>query len=457
MDETNRPKIYTIRDLTRLIKTALETRFGDVWVEGELSNVSQPASGHLYFTIKDESAQLAAVLFRGSQRGLKFAPRDGMVVQAHGEIGVYERSGKYQLIVRELREGGLGALQARFEALKEKLRKEGLFEVSRKRALPMLPRHVGIVTSPTGAAIRDILNVIDRRFPNLHLVVVPAKVQGDGAAAEIAAAIDLINAVGGVDVLIVGRGGGSIEDLWCFNEEVVARAIARSRIPVISAVGHETDFTICDFVADLRAPTPSAAAELVVGRKDAFEDRLGVLEKQLAQVLRTRLLAAGARLAALARHYVFREPENRVLRYRQRLDALRGALRHGLTGGVREVRQRLIVAQGTMRHGLVGSVREVRQRVDESGGHMSHALALRRQLAAERLERHRLQLRALDPRGVLGRGYTLTRAIDGRVLASAGDVTAGSRLVTEFRDGRVVSTVEAKEAEVRAATMGDMR
>ncbi len=442
MDGDKQRKVYSIRELTRRIKAALESQFGEVWVEGELSNVSQPSSGHLYFTIKDEDAQLSAVMFRGNQRGLAFKPRDGVLVQAHGEISVYERSGRYQIVVRALEEGGKGALQARFEALKEKLRKEGLFERARKRPLPLLPRHVAVVTSPTGAAIRDILNVIARRFPNLHMVVVPTSVQGVGAAESIAAGIDLANAVGGFDVLIVGRGGGSIEDLWCFNEEVVARAIIRSRIPVISAVGHEIDFTISDFVADLRAPTPSAAAELVVGRKDAFEARIAVLEKQLAQHLRTRLVAVRGRLTTLARHYVFREPANLVLRHRQRLATLRGAMQHQLVGGVRDVRQRVMMTQGTMRHCLVGGLREVRQRVDENGARMGHRLALRRQLAAERLTRYRLQLRALDPRGVLGRGYTLTRTVEGRVLASVKDLAVGQRLVTEFGDGCVVSTAE---------------
>jgi exodeoxyribonuclease VII large subunit len=443
VDGDGQRNVYSIREVTRLIKTALETRFGAVWVEGELSNVSQPASGHLYFTIKDAHAQLSAVMFRGSQRGLAFKPRDGMVVQAHGEISVYERSGRYQIIVRQLEEGGKGALQARFEALKEKLRREGLFDAARKRPIPLLPQHVAVVTSPTGAAIRDILNVIRRRFPNLHVVVAPTPVQGAGAAESIAAAIDLANKVGGFDVLIVGRGGGSIEDLWCFNEEVVARAIARSAIPVIAAVGHEIDFTIADFVADLRAPTPSAAAELVVGRKDAFEARIAALEKQLAQLLRVRCAAVRARLTVLARHYAFREPANRISRDRQRIEALEAALRQRLVGSVNAVRQRVTLTQGTMRYCLVGGVREVRQRLDENAARIGHRLALRRQLAGERLTRYRLQLRALDPRGVLKRGYTLTRTADGRVLGSVKGLAAGERLVTEFRDGQVVSTADS--------------
>ena len=273
-------RVLTVTELTRLIKAALESEVGTVWVEGEVSNLRQPSSGHLYFTVKDANAQITAVLFRGDQQRLKFKPRDGLQVRVYGEISVYERSGNYQIIVRVLEEAGKGALQAKFEELKEKLQKEGLFDPARKKAIPLLPRHVGVVTSPTGAAIHDILNVISRRFPNLHLVLAPVKVQGEGAAREIAAAIEFLNRRGGFDVLIVGRGGGSLEDLWCFNEEIVARAIAASRIPVISAVGHEIDFTISDFVADLRAATPSAAAELVVGRKDAFEGTLDELTRR---------------------------------------------------------------------------------------------------------------------------------------------------------------------------------
>jgi exodeoxyribonuclease VII large subunit len=258
---SERLKVYQVSELTRALKALIESSIGSVWIEGEISNLRRPPSGHLYFTVKDATAQISAVLFKGNQRGLTFIPRDGLLVRVQGDVTVYEHGGNYQVIVRQMRESGAGALQARFEALKARLQAEGLFDPSRKKPLPLLPRRVGIVTSPTGAVIRDILNVLGRRFPNLHLMLVPVRVQGAGAAEEVAAAIDLLNERGEVDVMIVGRGGGSMEDLWCFNEEVVARAIARSRIPVISAVGHETDFTISDFVADVRAPTPSAAAE----------------------------------------------------------------------------------------------------------------------------------------------------------------------------------------------------
>ena len=418
MSDTAR-KVYRVIELTRLIKSALESRFREVWVEGELSNVKRPGSGHVYFTIKDEQSQLSAVMFRGSLQRLPFQPRDGMRVQACGDIGVYEPRGSYQIIVRTMEEGGIGTLQARFEALKKKLQAEGLFESARKRPLPLLPRCIGIVTSASGAAIRDILNVIGRRFPNVRIVLAPVRVQGAGAAEEIAEAIGDLNRLGGVDVLIVGRGGGSLEDLWAFNEECVARAIAASALPVIAAVGHETDFTIADFTADLRAPTPSAAAELVVGRKDAFMSAMADYDRRLARALKQAVETARTRLAALRGSYVFREPGNLALRYRQRIET----------------------ADRATRLALLDRVRDIRLRLDEAAIHMTHGVQLRRQRAGDRLERYRLQLRALDPRGVLRRGYTLTRAADGRLLMRAAEAVPGTRLHTEFSDGTVESTV----------------
>ncbi len=417
-------RVYSIIELTRLIKTALESRFRSIWVEGELSNVKRPASGHLYFTIKDKQAQIDAVMFRGSQQRLTFEPRDGIMVQAQGDIGVYEPRGSYQIVVRVMEEGGAGALQARFEALKRKLQAEGLFEAGRKRPLPLLPRCVGVVTSGTGAAFRDILNVIGRRFPHLRIVLAPVRVQGTGAAEEIAEAIGLLNRLGGVDAMIVGRGGGSLEDLWAFNEECVARAIAASAVPVISAVGHETDFTIADFTADLRAPTPSAAAELVVGRKDAFESAIADMRRRMERALRQVAAAARARLGVLSGSYVFREPGNLSVRYRQHLTQV----------------------GRTARQALLDRVRDNRLRLDEAAIRMAHTVQMRRQQSGDRLERSRLQLRALDPRGVLRRGYTLTRDADGHLVIRAAQVPPGGRLVTEFQDGSVASIVAGTPA-----------
>jgi len=432
MDDARR--VYTVAELTRLVKQTLEDEVGRVWVEGEISNFRRQASGHAYFTLKDERAQLSAVLFAGAQRGVAVPLADGLQVRLFGDLSVYEPRGQYQLIVRQVEAGGQGMLMARFDALKRRLQAEGLFDEARKRPLPLLPRHVGIVTSPTGAAIRDILNVITRRFPNLHVVLAPARVQGAGAAEEIAAAIDRLNALsacaaslplgaaasctGGplpspLDVLIVGRGGGSLEDLWCFNEECVARAIARSKIPVISAVGHEIDFTISDFVADVRAPTPSAAAELVVGRKEDFEEALRNQARTLRQSLRQRLTELRGRLETARASHVFHAPRHAVERTAQALDALEMRLKQSLTGSA--VRQR--------------------RRVEELQRRMAHAVPVelqRRQRQVAALER---QLRALSPVAVLERGYSLTRTADGRLVKSVRQVSVGAHLRTQVADG----------------------
>lgn len=435
------PKALTVSELTRMIKGSLESQFGSVLIEGELSNVSQPASGHLYFTIKDAGAQISAVMFRGNQRGLAFKPRDGMLVRATGEISVYERRGNYQILIRRMEDGGKGTLQAQFEALKEKLQKEGLFAAERKRPLPMLPQHVGIVTSATGAAIRDILNVISRRFPNLHVLLAPAKVQGDGAAEEIAAQIDRLNEIGGLDVLIVGRGGGSLEDLWCFNEEVVARAIVRSAIPVISAVGHEVDFTISDFVSDLRVPTPSAAAELVVGCKESFQERLSTIQNCLVRALRERTDAAGHRLARAAGSYVFREPANAAARHRQRLDSLKMRMEHKLRGAVQGAQQTLDMVGVRIHQRPQAAIQANRKQLEDLQLRLVHRMRLRQQMALQDVRRYETQLRALNPLEVLQRGYSVTRGEDGRIIVKATDVNLGETVVTQVGRGHIESKV----------------
>ena len=418
-------KIYQVSELTRLIKVALENEFGSVWVEGEISNLRKPASGHFYFTLKDADAQLAAVLFRGQQAALRLALRDGLKIRAYGQLTAYEKSGQCQIVVRRVEAAGLGSLQEAFEALKKKLAAEGLFAAERKRPMPLLPQHVGIVTSPTGAALRDILQILDRRFPNLHIVLAPVRVQGAGAAQEIAAAVDALNARGGLDVLIVGRGGGSLEDLWCFNEEVVARAIVRSAIPVISAVGHEIDFTISDFVADLRAPTPSAAAELLVNNKEAFAEELRRQAARLARALHTQALGWRHRLAAAAGSYVFREPQRLVQQMRERLATLRGTM----AGALRAAAQRRS------------------QRVDELGLRLGHRMAVARTAGAQDLRRLMSQLNALNPLAVLARGFSLTRTANGRILRDAAAAPVGTRLETRLARGRLESQVTAVRGE----------
>lgn len=409
-------KVYGVSELTARIKSLLETDIGSVWVEGEVSGTRTSSLGYVYFDLKDEKSLLHVVCFRAPSEE-KARIRDGAKIRVWGEVTVYEPRGQYQLIARRIEDAGLGDLMRRFEELKARLQAEGLFDPARKKRLPLLPRAIGIVTSPSGAVIRDILNILGRRYPDRRILLAPARVQGAGAADEIAAAIDLLNKLGVVDVIIVGRGGGSLEDLWAFNEEAVARAVARSRIPVISAVGHETDFTICDFVADLRAPTPSAAAELVVKPKREFEEMIRVMRRRLAQALRSHVLALRNRYVRAARSYVFREPHNLIARRR---DALTRA------------RER-------MRHALKAAVTRARQRADEAELRMAHLATLRLQQAKHRKDRVEQMLGALDPRRVLARGYSITYGPAGRPLSDATEAPRGSRLRTVLARGEVWS------------------
>ena len=414
------PKSVSVTELNRRIKSLIERELGTLWVEGEVSNFRPAASGHIYFTLKDEGSQIPVAYFKGSQRGFRLALKDGMKVRVYGDVTLYLERGQHQLIARMIEEAGKGDLQKAFEALKEKLNREGLFDAARKRPLPFLPRHIGIVTSPTGAAIQDMLNILQRRYPNLHIVVAPVRVQGDGAAAEIAKAIDLLNTRADLDVLIIGRGGGSIEDLWAFNEEVVARAIARSRLPVISAVGHEIDFTISDFVADLRAPTPSAAAELVVRPRADLEEQLRGLGRRLNQMLERQALHFRNRLIRAAHSYVFREPGHLLRQHRQ---------------SIQHARLRLVSA-------LRGEYVERQQRVDEAQGAMLAVVKTGVREKSLQLERLAAQLRALGPQAVLERGYSITRTTEGRVVTKANEVKAGQELETLLAVGSIKSTVK---------------
>jgi len=421
-DTTGQKKIYGVSELTHLIKTVLEDEVGEVWVEGEISNLRRPASGHWYFTVKDENAQLSCVMFRGNQSAVADCElKEGIKVRIFGLISVYEKSGQYQMIVRVIEPAGEGALQAAFEALKKKLAGEGLFDSARKKPIPLLPRHIGIVTSPTGAAIHDILNVISRRFFNLHVVLFPVRVQGKGAADEIAAAIDFFNSEGKMDVLIVGRGGGSLEDLWCFNEEIVARAVARSKIPVISAVGHETDFTICDFAADLRAATPSAAAELVIGQKQDFEANLANFSRRLTRTMREYAHNLKSRLAAAGNSYVFREPGNIARQMRERLNHVLSRLGHSL-------------------HGVL---RENQQTADELILRLTHSIYALLQLRKTDFKRLEAQIKSLSPVAVLERGYSITYLNNGCILKSAAQTREGERLTTRLAADTVESDVVA--------------
>ena len=397
------PRIYTVSDLTAEVRGLLEDSFPGIWVEGEFSNFHHHSSGHMYFTLKDQECQIRAVMFRMQNRQLKFQPRDGLAMLVYGQLSVYERRGEYQLVAEYMEPRGIGALQLAFEQLKERLQAEGLFDEGRKRPIPLLPRRIGVITSPTGAAIRDILQVLRRRFANVDVLIHPVPVQGDQAAPEIVNALREMNRRGGLDVVILARGGGSIEDLWAFNEESVARAIFDSKIPVISAVGHEVDYTIADFVADLRAPTPSAAAELVVSRKDELAQRLDDLEARMAGVVRSRLTALRARMAGLERHLRLLNPIERVRIQRRRLIELW----KDLTGWAD---RRLAV--------LGGELKAVAGKLD-----------------------------SLSPLAILGRGYSICLRLPGREIVKESKLlVAGDQVEIRLHRGRLHCDVREVKA-----------
>ncbi len=446
--EPARPKVYTVRELTGEIRGVLEAEIGEVWVEGEISNFRAQASGHMYFTLKDAAAQLAVVMFRNAAAGLTFKPANGLQVLALGEISVYEVRGQYQLIARRIEPKGYGALQLAFEQLKKKLADEGLFEPARKKPIPAYPEHIGIVTSPTGAAIRDILNIIERRFPNVHIVINPVRVQGDGAAREIAAALDEFNALAAngqlpLDVIILARGGGSLEDLWAFNEEIVARAVARSRIPTISAVGHEIDFTICDFVADLRAPTPSAAAELVVKQRLELAEKIELLGQRLERATETALDTLNHRLELAASSYVFRRPAELVRQYQQRVDDALASIEAAAEQSLATRRGRIeVLGERLARLSPAARVAQLRQRLANLTERQLHAASIWRQDRQHALRGLNGRLALLGPQNVLNRGYSITtRAADGKVVTTAGQVCKGERLRTRLREGEIESDV----------------
>ncbi|HEY5621463.1 MAG TPA: exodeoxyribonuclease VII large subunit [Pontiella sp.] len=441
---SNERKIYSVAEINRKVRMVLEGGIGERWVEGELSRVTVHASGHWYFTLKDEAAAVSCAMFRNDNARVAFQPKDGLKVQLFAHPSLYETSGRYQLIASQMEEAGKGSLQEQFEKRKAKLAEEGLFDESRKKPLPLLPRKIGVVTSPTGAAIRDIIHVLTRRFPNIQILLIPARVQGAGAAESIVKAIDYLNTRGDIDVMIVGRGGGSIEDLWCFNEEEVARAIARSAVPVISAVGHEIDFTIADFVADVRAPTPSAAAELAVREKSDLEDGIMTLQRRLRQGLRAVSQDLRLRLNRAAHSYVFREPQQLISRYRQSITILQARLPELLMYSVSGRRQRLDRVGPAMLHRIQSGVQQAHQQTDELSVLLLHRMERRLEHDRQVLRRLEGQLRALNPLAVLGRGYSLTRKADGTVVRSVEDVREGEPIVTRLADGKLVSNVTEK-------------
>lgn len=437
------PQVWTVTQLTRRVKTALETSLGRLWVSGEVSNFRVSPAGHAYFTLKDEQSQLAAVMFKGRLARLKFEPESGLDVIAHGQITVYEQRGQYQIICEDLQPKGVGALQLAFEKLKKKLQAEGLFDEALKKPLPLLPRRIGIVTSPTGAAIRDILNVIERRFAGVHLLIYPARVQGDEAAAEIAEGIETLDEFG-VDVMIIGRGGGSLEDLWPFNEEVVVRAVYEASTPIISAVGHEIDFSLSDFAADLRAPTPSAAAELVVQEYEGLVQRIAAARERLVRATSRQLESMRSRLSLAQSSYVFQRPEEMIRQRRQRIDELRMALEHDLKGELRSVRHRLGQATAALR--LLSPARTAQHSRERLDG-------LRKRLYQSgegQLARHRnrflpviARLEALSPLAILSRGYAAAWKLPEEILVrDATQLNSRDKVRIRFGKGSVTAAVE---------------
>jgi exodeoxyribonuclease VII large subunit len=412
-----------------------------VWVEGEVSNLRAPGSGHLYYTLKDETSQIRAVLFRSSAVRVRFALQDGMQVIVRGRLTVYEPRGEYQIVVEDVEPKGIGALQLAYEQLKERLAAEGLFDQARKRPLPMFPRAIGVVTSLGGAAIRDILTVLRRRWPSLHLIIAPVQVQGEGAASQIAEGLDALNEQGIVDVIIVGRGGGSIEDLWSFNEEAVVRAIARSKIPVVSAVGHEIDTTLADFAADHRAPTPSAAAETVIPVLDDIVERLRDLTHRAGRTMIRHCLSEHRRLDASCRglaHIRYRIQEDG-----QRTDELTDRLAHTALSRLSSWRDR--VREGQRELAGLNPVQMVKRGLAMVPQFITRLAQQMRVLAAQRrrlLQGSVAQLHSLSPLAILSRGYSiLSRVPDGSVVKRAQDVRTGDELSARLADGQLSCTV----------------
>ncbi len=421
--------ILTVSELTQEIKDILEDQFPDIWVEGEISNLRIPPSRHIYFTLKDEGSQIRAVLFKRQARALRFVPEDGLHIICRGRLSVYEKRGDYQLILESMEPKGIGALQLAFLQLKERLEKEGLFRLGQKKPIPMVPQKIGIITSPTGAVIQDMLHILERRFGNLPILLYPVRVQGEGASLEISEAIKYFNRGMEVDVLIIGRGGGSLEDLWAFNEEVVARSIYHSKIPIISAVGHETDYTIADFVADLRAPTPSAAAELVVRDKREVKNILqtygGRLENQMLQLLQ------GYRTDLSYLRKTFKEPGKKIEEYFLRVDDLTNRLRLLTLWTLKRRGEKCLhLSEGLLLRHPMQTVKIFRSVISEAKKHLGQSVQYAIEIQRQRVRGILGKLESLSPLSILQRGYSITRKLPSlKILREAGNVREGDKVL----------------------------
>jgi exodeoxyribonuclease VII large subunit len=440
--------VFSVSELNRTVRDVLEAALGPVWVAGELSNIARPASGHIYFTLKDADAQVRCAMFRGRNRRLTFTPAAGMQVRAYARVGLYEARGDYQLVVEAVEPGGAGALAQAFEALKKRLAAEGLFAAERKRALPAWPQRIGVVTSAAGAAVRDVLRVLRRRFPAIPVVIYPVPVQGDKAAPEIARMIERAGQRGECDLLLVVRGGGSLEDLWAFNEEAVARAIVASPVPVVSGIGHEVDVTIADFAADRRAPTPSAAAEAVAPEAETIERHVLQLQRRLVGAARTALARMADERGRLERRLHRQHPARRLLQLHQRGDELAARLARAQRRDLARHRERVTRLEKRLRR-AAPSHRIQRECARTDRAELALRRAVSRALAhrGERLGSAVRALEAVSPLAVLGRGYALVqRAADGRPVTEARQATPGEGLDVRLAKGRLEATVDRADS-----------
>ncbi|NGX35113.1 MAG: Exodeoxyribonuclease 7 large subunit [Candidatus Anoxychlamydiales bacterium] len=440
-------KVLTVSELTFSIKSLLETKFTFVTLSGEISNFKHQSSGHMYFSLKDANSQISAALFRGNAKNLEKMPKDGDEVIVEAEVSVYPPRGNYQLIVRKLSYSGKGDLLIKLNELKEKLKNEGLFDKSHKKDLPILPKKIGIVTSPTGSVIQDILHVLKRRFSNFHLILNPVKVQGEGSALEIAKAIDDFNKYNLVEVLIIGRGGGSLEDLWAFNEEIVAKAIFASKIPIISAVGHETDVSISDFVADVRAPTPSAAAEIVIKEKAQFLDTIKYFETQIAKILSYKLDTLKVRLENFKNQSVFSSPYTLLGKQMQMLDDLKNSIDSSIKQKLISQKEllKLIFNQTKSLNPLL-KIKDLKEDINEFSNRLNLSFENYFSLKKERLAKLIDHLKAIDPKNLLKKGYSiLFNEKKNSIILSTKDINEDDEISAMVSDGKIYAKVERKK------------
>jgi exodeoxyribonuclease VII large subunit len=442
--------VWSVRALVAAVRGLVERQFSDCWVEGEISNLRLPDSGHLYFTLKEESAQIRVVMFRSSARLLRFRPENGLRVTVRGRITVYEERGELQISAEFMEPQGAGALQLAFEQLKARLQAEGLFEAARKKPIPPLPHRIGVITSPQGAALRDILNVLARRHHSANVLIYPAQVQGDAAAGEVMSGLryfcEHAGKADGVDVIIIARGGGSVEDLAAFNHEGLARAVATAGIPVISAIGHETDFTIVDFVADLRAPTPSAAAELVIRSRQEIEAQAEEMHRRLERAVRYRLLMARQELTELAQHGAFRSMMDGIHRGQQKLDERRFRLEKAERQLLELCRRRLEAASAAVRHyDARRRLAAVRQQLESQIANLAAAMRARLLASRAALDRRTASLEALSPVAILNRGYALVFDAKGQLVKDAERLAVGDEVSARLARGKVRAQVTGRE------------